>query len=160
MFLFSENLNKNFLVTALKFNSFFRRARLGEKIFLFFIADPDYHRFQLQLNVIFPNNFSKLDLLKLFSFLPLLYLARITTAALLRLHFQFAKLTVFYKFFLPASPSNSKILKKSRPVACRHNNWLYRSGLDPLSATNLCYVVILRFFTFSCCINIFCRSIQ
>ena len=24
-------------------------------------------------------------------------------------------------------------------MACRHNNWLYRSGLDPLSATNLCY---------------------
>ena len=27
----------------------------------------------------------------------------------------------------------------STPVACGHNNWLYRSGFDPLSATNLCY---------------------
>ena len=24
-------------------------------------------------------------------------------------------------------------------MACEHNNWLYRSGLDPLSVTNLCY---------------------
>ena len=30
-------------------------------------------------------------------------------------------------------------LKKGSPIDCRYNNWLYRSGLDPLSATNLCY---------------------
>ena len=25
-----------------------------------------------------------------------------------------------------------------------HNNWLYRSGPDPLSATNLCYVIFIN----------------
>ena len=30
-------------------------------------------------------------------------------------------------------------LKKGSPIDCRYNNRLYRSGLDPLSATNLCY---------------------
>ena len=29
-----------------------------------------------------------------------------------------------------------------------YNNWLYRSGLDPLSATNLCYVVLLTPYSF------------
>ena len=55
--------------------------------------------------------------------------------------------------FLQISLSNIFIFSM-RP-RCPHNNWLYRRQLDCLSDTNLCYVVILRFFTFSCCINIF-----
>ena len=31
------------------------------------------------------------------------------------------------------------LFNNSGPVARPYNNWLYRSGLDPLSATNLCY---------------------
>ena len=38
---------------------------------------------------------------------------------------------IFFFIFFPFFPSS--------PVGCEHNNWLYRSGLNPLSATNLCY---------------------
>ena len=33
------------------------------------------------------------------------------------------------------------------PFGCPCNNWLYRSGLDPLSATNLCYVFFFIYST-------------
>ena len=29
--------------------------------------------------------------------------------------------------------------KKGSPIDCRYNNWLYRTRLDRVSATNLCY---------------------
>ena len=31
------------------------------------------------------------------------------------------------------------------PMGCEHNNWLYRSGLDLLSATNFCYGNYINF---------------
>ena len=47
-----------------------------------------------------------------------------------------SKIIIFLEFIFISSPITT-------PVACEPNNWLYRSGLDPLSATNLCYVIIL-----------------
>ena len=45
-----------------------------------------------------------------------------------------------------SNPNNFFIvfLLQSGSISRPYNNWLYRSGLDPLSATNLCYVI----FTF------------
>jgi len=40
--------------------------------------------------------------------------------------------------------------KRGGQCACRHNNELNRSGLDPLSATNLCYVIILLLQLYIC----------
>ena len=83
------------------------------KIFLFSLASLNYHRFPHNPKFIFLHNFSKLDLLKLYSFLSLLWLALITTASLCCSKKSF--LLAFLRAYFPiASSFFSKILKKGQ----------------------------------------------
>ena len=52
-------------------------------------------------------------------------------------------------------PSPKTFFLRARLQACRSNNWLYRSGLDPLSATNLCYTFFYLFY----CTNFYYRNV-